>query len=109
MFQVPPAGVRQQVILNCGLGCIKKIRERRLKDNGQTKGKIESHSGKKNPLLIKGALVPQHCGKTTNHDLLRCFRSIIKLANILLFKNTLLFKTLLKDVSSFFYSSNQFM
>lgn len=29
-----------------GLDALKKIREGRLKDDGQTKGKIESHSGK---------------------------------------------------------------
>lgn len=69
MLRSPPQGVGQQVILNCGFGCIKKIRVCRLKNDGQTKGKTESHSGKKNPLRIKGAFVPKHCAKTINHDL----------------------------------------
>lgn len=86
MLQSPPPGVGQQVILNCGFECIKTIRVRRLKNDGQTKGKMESHSGKKKSFTNQRVFVPKHCAKTINHDLLHCFRSIIKLANILLFK-----------------------
>ena len=53
-------GAGQQVISNCGFGCIKMIREPRLKDDGQTKGNTESHL-EKNPILIQGCFVPKHC------------------------------------------------
>lgn len=46
--------------------------EPRLKDDGQTKGKIELHS-EKNPLLIKASFVLKHCAKIINHDLFKLF------------------------------------